>query len=173
MRVRKTARSRLVFLHWYGGLTSAHFISPQKLASGSASISCTMFRLPLRQIIFMQLATWHSLQRIDIIQLLSPLSHSIHNFFYRSISSRLYITPSANFSGLAVTSWRRRSKIVRCCRTMYIGQAPRHTNLPPRVLFFPLLHKPPTKLLALLHSRFSMLSLTAQTMARSLSLMTC
>jgi hypothetical protein len=56
-----------------------------------------MIRLPLRQIIFMQLTTWYSLQRLDIIQLLSPLSHSIHNFFYRSTSSRLYI---ANFSGL-------------------------------------------------------------------------
>jgi hypothetical protein len=62
-----------------------------------------MIRLPLGQIIFMQLATWYSLQQVDIIQLLSHVSHSIHNFFYHSTSSRLYITPSANFSGLAVT----------------------------------------------------------------------
>jgi hypothetical protein len=59
-----------------------------------------MFRLPLRQVIFIQFATWYFLQRVDIIPLLSALSHSIHNFFYRSTSSRLYITPSANFSGL-------------------------------------------------------------------------
>jgi hypothetical protein len=40
---------------------------------------------------------------------------------------------------------------------MYIGQAPRHTNLPPYGLFFPLLHKPPLQSShALLDSCFSM-----------------
>jgi hypothetical protein len=41
----------------------------------------------------MQLATDYSLQLVDITPLLSSLSHSIHNFFYCSTSSRLYITP--------------------------------------------------------------------------------
>ena len=38
-------------------LTSTHLISPQKQASGSPSISCTMFRLPLESIIFIQLTS--------------------------------------------------------------------------------------------------------------------
>jgi hypothetical protein len=52
---------------------------------------------------FVQLATWYSLQRVDIIQLLSPLSQLILNSFCHSTSSRRSITLFADFSGLTVT----------------------------------------------------------------------
>lgn len=87
-------------------------------------------------------------------------------------SSRLDITLSANFSGPAVTLTQTVEDRSLLWIDVYWASSSPHQSSALRFPPSPSTQAPLQSSYALLHSRLSMLSLTAQTMARSLSLKT-
>ena len=95
----------------------------------------------------MRLATWFSLQRVNFIPLVPPISHSNHNVFYRSTSSNLDITLSANFSGPAVTLTQTVEDRSLLWNNVYWASSSPHQSSALRFPPSPSTQAPPTKLL--------------------------